>query len=466
MPHPAGRADREARPLLGERGHRGPHEHVEVLAAVAQQRAELVASHPVGGTVRGDHGAQLVGQARQQRVAGGVPEGVVVALEAIQVVEHVRSHVSPAARAAAGDLEVLHQQPAVADAGERVGQRQASRAGEHRDVLAHRRRQVHAHREHGRRREHQGGWREPGVEEVAVDQHPQRGEQRERGHGHQAPVLHPPPPRPRPGRPGGERQQHRGERPQALRPVVRPVGVGGRLVEVRRVGHRRDRQAGGEQQPHPPRAPPGHGERAERERQQQQVADRVSERHPQRGGDVPRARCDRIGGKATALHPPGGRRPADQPVQPDRDAGLMQVRRQQQHERDVAAGVERQVQHVGWRESAAAGRAGAFQEEDVVEVAEPPARQARAHRQPGRALGLRTERAAGEHCERGAAHQRAVDALDPDQPFGPVVPEAEGGVASAMDFHSAQEEGIRTKVISVGRVRDAGWDTVSASAAP
>ncbi len=55
------------------------------------------------------------------------------------------SHVSPALGAAAGDAEVLHQLAAVAETGERVGQRQAPRADEHRDVLAHGHHQVHAH---------------------------------------------------------------------------------------------------------------------------------------------------------------------------------------------------------------------------------------------------------------------------------------------------------------------------------
>ncbi len=59
-----------------------------VLGGVAQEHAELVAAHPVGGAVGGDDRPQLVAEARQQGVAGGVAEGVVVALEAVEVVQH------------------------------------------------------------------------------------------------------------------------------------------------------------------------------------------------------------------------------------------------------------------------------------------------------------------------------------------------------------------------------------------
>ena len=52
------------------------------------QHAELVAAHAVGTPVGLDRGAQLAGEAGEQRVAGRVAEAVVVALEAVQVEDH------------------------------------------------------------------------------------------------------------------------------------------------------------------------------------------------------------------------------------------------------------------------------------------------------------------------------------------------------------------------------------------
>ena len=75
-------ADRKAGTALGERRDAVEHQRI-VGGRGIEQDAELVASHPVGGSVPGDAGAQLVAQPFQQGVARGVAEGVVVALEAV-----------------------------------------------------------------------------------------------------------------------------------------------------------------------------------------------------------------------------------------------------------------------------------------------------------------------------------------------------------------------------------------------
>ena len=57
---------------------------VRVLRA---QDAELVAAHPVRRATARDEAVELLAEARQQGVAGGMAEGIVVVLEAVQV-EH------------------------------------------------------------------------------------------------------------------------------------------------------------------------------------------------------------------------------------------------------------------------------------------------------------------------------------------------------------------------------------------
>ena len=54
---------------------------------VVEQDAELVAAQAVGAAVARDRGGEIGAEALQQRVAGGVAEGVVVLLEAVEVEE-------------------------------------------------------------------------------------------------------------------------------------------------------------------------------------------------------------------------------------------------------------------------------------------------------------------------------------------------------------------------------------------
>ena len=60
--------------------------------------AELVAAQPIGPPVALDAAVERLAQAREQRVAGEVAEGVVVALEAVEVEEQEHGGVRGAAR--------------------------------------------------------------------------------------------------------------------------------------------------------------------------------------------------------------------------------------------------------------------------------------------------------------------------------------------------------------------------------
>ena len=116
----------------------------------------------------------------------------------------------------------------------------------------------------------------------------------------------------------------------------------------------------------------------------------------------------------------GGGQPADQAVQPHPDAQLPQVARR------AAARARRSSR--GRRRGRARRRARrcrrpprAFDEQRVVEVAQAPAREASAHRQPGGALRPH-DHAARDHGAGRADHQHAVDASSKSPWGGPPRP--------------------------------------------
>ncbi len=116
------------------------------LAAGLEQRAELVAAHPERVAAAVQEGGQVAAEAHEQRVAGRVAEGVVVVLEAVEVEQ--REH----ERALGGGLrqqlvERAGERAAVAEAGQRVGQRLVARRAQHRDVLAEGQRGARHHRD-------------------------------------------------------------------------------------------------------------------------------------------------------------------------------------------------------------------------------------------------------------------------------------------------------------------------------
>ena len=77
------------------------------------------AAEPIGGPARRDRGGELGCQPLEQRVTGRVPEGVVVAFEAVEVEEHQQRRPVGGRRGAAA-LEVGAQAAAVAEARECV----------------------------------------------------------------------------------------------------------------------------------------------------------------------------------------------------------------------------------------------------------------------------------------------------------------------------------------------------------
>ena len=78
---------------LAERVQRRPHDRFAGGGIAIEQHAELVAAQAIGAAVARDRGVEVGAQALQQRVAGGVAEGVVVLLEAVEVEERERAAV-------------------------------------------------------------------------------------------------------------------------------------------------------------------------------------------------------------------------------------------------------------------------------------------------------------------------------------------------------------------------------------
>jgi hypothetical protein len=99
-----------------------------------EQRAEFVAAEAIRAAVALDGPAQRGSQSRQQRVPGGVPEGVVVSLEPVQIKEHKRRGM-PGVGVHNRVVEVLHQPPPVTQPAEAVGNRVVSAATQHPNVL-------------------------------------------------------------------------------------------------------------------------------------------------------------------------------------------------------------------------------------------------------------------------------------------------------------------------------------------
>ena len=149
-------ADLEALAVLGQRARGAASARDARVAARRRSDAELVAAEAVGVAARADAPRRLRAEPRQQRVAGGVAEGVVVALEAVEVEQQRARGLAASPREAA--LEVAHQRAAVAEAGERVGRAPRARLGaQHADVLAER--EDHAHERGDQQRG--GGERRP-----------------------------------------------------------------------------------------------------------------------------------------------------------------------------------------------------------------------------------------------------------------------------------------------------------------
>ena len=106
MTHDAeGARDLEALAALVQRRGAGRENGVDAVAAGRDQHAELVAAEPVGVADVADSLGQPRREPHQQAVAGGVAEGVVVLLEAVEVEQEQGARVARAspARAASRD---------------------------------------------------------------------------------------------------------------------------------------------------------------------------------------------------------------------------------------------------------------------------------------------------------------------------------------------------------------------------
>ncbi len=75
-------ADREVLAGLHDIGG-GRDERAGILKVVRREQAELVAARPVGDRPARGRAGEVLAEPRQQRVAGGMAEGVVIGLEAV-----------------------------------------------------------------------------------------------------------------------------------------------------------------------------------------------------------------------------------------------------------------------------------------------------------------------------------------------------------------------------------------------
>ena len=110
-------ADREAGALFAQCGLRGGQERLAVVGG--RRDDELVAADAVGISAAATAAASLRAEASEQGVAGGMSEGVVVGLEAVEIEDAGQRLVTIGRRPPA--LHVGKQLAAVAEPGERVG---------------------------------------------------------------------------------------------------------------------------------------------------------------------------------------------------------------------------------------------------------------------------------------------------------------------------------------------------------
>jgi hypothetical protein len=108
--------------VLGQRRGGEADDVVDTVAAGPGQYAELVAADPVGPALPVDLPGQGGAQARQQGVAGGVAEGVVVRLEAVEIAQHQQQRIGVRGAIEVG-VEVGDQAPPVVQAGQGIGVR-------------------------------------------------------------------------------------------------------------------------------------------------------------------------------------------------------------------------------------------------------------------------------------------------------------------------------------------------------
>ena len=195
-------------------------------------------------------------------------ERVVVALEPVQVEEN--EHLRAALRLG----EILEQPAPIAESGQGVGERLLPAQPNHPKVVEEDENQPEDQRADAGRAERQGERVNPNP--VVVDEHGQSGEAEERRRRKELPAFDPHS-EPHRRRPRGDGEEHEREQPTQVEQRPERIRVRRDPEEIERVGEREAGEAGGDQQPLPPRPPAGHRKHADDEREQHHVAERVGE---------------------------------------------------------------------------------------------------------------------------------------------------------------------------------------------
>ena len=180
-----GARDVEGLAVLGEGPDGGVDERLLVALPDARQHAELVAPEPVGRAAVARDERELRAEPDEERVPGGVPERVVVALEAVEVEDHQhRRH-----RLVRLERRVeVDQEPApVPEAGERVGDGVVPREHVEPRVLPERQHQPHEHE--GERERGEGDRGDVDLLEVVDDEDADRGRGAEERDGEERAAL-------------------------------------------------------------------------------------------------------------------------------------------------------------------------------------------------------------------------------------------------------------------------------------
>ena len=262
--------DREAGAVVCQRASGALDDGLRVRILRAQD-AELVAAHPVGRATAGDEAAELLAEASEQGISGGMAEGIVVVLEAVEV-----EHGEDMRRLLLEDgCQVVEQLPAVPETREGIGASLVAGAGEHLHVLRERHREAYEDGQDGGRREDE----REGVDgpEVVVHEHGERQEAAADRRDEHRPALEAGANRPPgwlPRRPG---EQHAAADPAQVGCAAGNVRAGCRLEQVQTVADREDEQTGGDQCPRSADSPAGDREHPDHERDRRQVGERIGE---------------------------------------------------------------------------------------------------------------------------------------------------------------------------------------------
>ena len=233
-----------------------------------EQRAELVAAHPIRTRRRPDGGLKSRSESCQERVPGGVTEGVVVALEAVQVEqnEHLGNPF---------ELRQILEQPAtVSEARECVGQRFAPAAPNHQEVVAEDKNEAEYQGPDTGCAENQRQEMDPAP--VVVDEDAKSCQAEDGGRRQELPALDSGAQADL-GSPRGKGEQTQSEQPTHVEKRPGHVCVCRNPEEVERVCDGEAGEPGGDQHPLAAGPPAGHREHSDDERKQHHVAERVCE---------------------------------------------------------------------------------------------------------------------------------------------------------------------------------------------